>query len=104
MLVENERQPQAEAEFQDRSDERVEKGVENRHPEDGIARKRLVIFQPDEDAVPADRRVGKAEPDAKAERIGQKAQQKHRGRQHEEQADGSVAPGDSAEGRGLLRG
>ena len=81
------RQPQAEREFQDRSDDRVEHGVEDGQPEDAVAPQILVVFQADEDAGPADPRIGKAEPDAEPERIGQKDQQKHRRRQHEDQAE-----------------
>ena len=47
----------------------------------------LVVLEADEDARPADPRVGEAEPDAETQRIGQEAEQEDRRRQHEQEAE-----------------
>ena len=91
VLVEEQRQPEAEREFQDRGDDRVEQRVEDRQPEDGVVPEILVVLEADEDAGPADARVGEAEPDAEAERIGEEDEQQRRRRQHEQKAEEAAA-------------
>ncbi len=66
MLVQWQRQPETSHEFQYRSDEGVEDGVEDRQPEDVILHRVLVVLQPDEDTIAADARISEAEPDAEA--------------------------------------
>ena len=78
VVVEQQRQPEAEREFSDGRDASVEDAVEHRVPPQGILEQILEILQADKDAALADRGVGEGEPNAKAERIG---------KEHREQAD-----------------
>ena len=87
VLIQQQRQPEPEDEFQDRGDDRVEKRVEDREPEHRVLGQEDVVLEPDEHPVAADARVGEAEPDAETERIGQEADKEDGGRQHEEEAE-----------------
>ena len=78
MFVQQQRQPETERKFQDRGDEGIDQGVEDGEPEDRIPGEKLVVFQPDEDPVPAYAGIGETEPDAEAERIGEKTDEEHR--------------------------
>ena len=71
VVVEQQRQPEAEREFSEGRDRGVEDAVEHRAPPQGIGPQILEILQPDEDAALADGGVGEGEPDAEAERIGE---------------------------------
>jgi hypothetical protein len=91
MLVEQQGQPQAQHEFQDRGDDGVENGVEHRQPEHAVVEQEAIVLEADEVASPADARIGEAEPDAEPQRIGEKAQQEHARRQHEQECQRSPA-------------
>ena len=78
VLVQQQRQPEAERELSDGGDAGVEDAVEHRVPPHRIAEQVLEVLQPDEHAAPADGRVGEGQPDAEAQRIGQ---------EHRQQAD-----------------
>ncbi len=78
VVVEQHRQPEAEREFTDRGDAGVQHAVEHGVPPHRIGEQILEVFQANEDAAPADRRVGEGEPDAESQRIGQ---------EHHQQAD-----------------
>ena len=71
VVVEQQRQPEAEREFSEGRDRGVEHAVEHRAPPQGIGPQILEILEADEDAAPADGGVGEGEPDAEAERIGE---------------------------------
>ncbi len=75
VVVEQQRQPEAEREFSEGGDGGVEHAVEHRVPPQWIGQQILEILQPDKDAAAADRGVGEGEPDAEPERIGQEHQQ-----------------------------
>jgi len=82
MVVQKQRQPEAERKFSEGRDRRVEHAVKHRAPPQRVAHEILEILQSDEDAAPPDRGVGEGEPDAEAERIGQEhGQQADRRRQ-----------------------
>ena len=91
VLVEEQRQPEAEHEFQDRGADRVEQRVEDGEPEDGVVPEIFVVLQADEDAGAADARVGEAEPDAEAQRIGEEDEQQRCRRQHEAEGEEAAA-------------
>ena len=74
MVVEQQRQPEAEREFSEGRDRRIEHAVEHRVPPQGIGQQILEVLEADENAAPADRGVGEGEPDAEAERIGEEHQ------------------------------
>ena len=91
VLVQEQRQPEAEHEFQDRGADRVEQRVEDREPEDGVVPEIFVVLQADEDAGTADAGVGEAEPDAEAERIGEEDEEQRCRRQHEAEGEETTA-------------
>ena len=82
-LVEQQREIKPDREFDGAGDDRVEQRVEHREPERRVVPQPFVVFEPDEYAGAADARVGERQPDAEAERIGQKQDQERRRRQHE---------------------
>ena len=75
VVVQQQRQPEAEREFSEGRDRRIEDAVEHRVPPQRIGQQVLEVLEADEDAAPADRGVGEGEPDAEAQRIGQEHQQ-----------------------------
>jgi hypothetical protein len=83
-MIEQHRQPQAEREFADGREERIDDGELDRGPEYPVAEQRIVVLPADEEPRAPDPRVGEAEPDAKPERIGQEKQQQAGRRQHEQ--------------------
>jgi hypothetical protein len=87
VAVEDQRQPQAEHEFSDRGDDRVEERVEHRQPEHAVVPQILEILQADEDAGAADHGVGHRQPEAESERIGEEQAEHRRRRQQKNQAD-----------------
>ena len=87
VLVQQQRQPQAQSKFDDAGHRCVEERVEERESGDGIAPQVLVVIKPDPDAGAADLGVGEAEPCAKAKRIREKQQQQHRRRQQEHEPE-----------------
>ena len=88
VLVQQQREPEAEAELDDARDDRIEDRVEQREPRDFVAPEELVVLESDPFAAAADLRVGEAEPGAEAERIREEQQQQHRRRQQEQEAEG----------------
>jgi hypothetical protein len=97
VLVQEHRQPQAEPELRHRGDDGVEERVEDREPEHRVVGQPKVVLQPHEDSRAPDPRVGEAEPDAEAERVGQEAEKEDRGGQHEHQPEAVPALGDASE-------
>src|SRR5258708_23780169 len=71
MIVEEQRQPEAEREFPEGRDRGIEPTVEHRVAPQRIGQQILEILETDENAAPADGGVGESEPDAEAQRIGQ---------------------------------
>ena len=103
VLVEQEREIEPDREFEHAGDAGIEQRVEHREQEHRVVRQPLVVLEPDEDAGPADARVGERQPDAEPERIGEKQNQERRRRQHEPEAE-PVAVDLQAIPRGRLRG
>ncbi len=110
ILVEQQRQIEPEPEFDGAGHAGVEQRVEDREPEHRVARDArdlagekefarpgepvlegsdhpFVVLQPDEGARAPDARIGEGQPDAQAQRIGEKQDQEGRRRQHEPQAE-----------------
>src|SRR5436190_3611645 len=87
VLVEQQREIEADREFADARYAGIEQRIEDREPEDGVVPQPLVILEPDKNARTADARVRKREPDAEPERIGQKQQQERRSRNHEPETE-----------------
>ena len=86
-VVEQDREAEAEPEFEHAGDDRVEEGVEHREPEHRVVPQPGEVLEADEDARAPDLGIGEAQPDAEAERIGQEQDQERRRRQHEPEAD-----------------
>src|SRR5690606_37679852 len=86
VIIENERQPQAQRELQNGGNDRIKERVENGEPEDGVFPKQLVIVEADENAFPAYARIRERQPYAEPERIRQKDQKKGRGWQEKKQS------------------
>ena len=87
LLVEQNRQVQADRELDDAGDDRVEQREEHRRLELAVADDPLVVLQADELARRADLGVGERQPDAQAERVDEEQQQERRRRQHEQQPE-----------------
>ena len=85
MAVQQQRQIEANDEFDGGGDDRIEQRVEHRQPEDRVVFQPLVILDTDEHAGAADAVVGETHPDAEKQRIGEEQDQERRGRQHEPQ-------------------
>ncbi len=71
MVVEQQRQPEAERELSEGRDRGIEHAVEHRAPPQGIGEQILEVLEADEDAALADGGVGEGEPDAETERVGE---------------------------------
>ena len=89
VVVEQQRQPEAEAEFPDRGDRRCRTRCRTPRSRRRVAQQVLEVLEADEHAAAADRGVGEGEPDAEAERIGQ---------EHHQQADRRQQADDDQEG------
>ena len=87
VLVQQQREIEADGEFDGAGDERVEQRVEDREPEDRVVPQPLVVLGADELPDAADLGVGEGEPDAEPERIGQEEDQERHRRQHEPEAE-----------------
>ncbi len=81
VVVEQQGQPQTEAEFSDRGNGCVEDAEEHGIPEDRVAQQVLEVLDADPHAPAADRGVGEREVDAEAKWIGQEGHQQADGRQ-----------------------
>ena len=86
VLVEQQREPEAQAELDDARDHRVEDRVEQREARDLVAPEEFEVLEADPFAGAADLGVGEAEPRAEPERIGEEHQQQRRRGQHEQRA------------------
>ncbi len=85
VVVEKQREPEAEREFPDGRRRRVENRVADRRPEDRVVPQRNEILEPDEIARAADLRIGEGEPEPEAERIGEEDDEKADRRQEAEE-------------------
>ena len=90
VVVQEQREIEAKAEFQDGRDRRVEDRVEDDEPEDAVVEQRDVVLEPDEEARPADLGVGESQPYTEAERVCQERQQQDRRGRHAD--DGKDIP------------
>src|SRR6202165_4732597 len=75
VVVQQQRQPEAEREFSKRRDGGVEHAVEHRVPPQRIGQQILEVFQPDKNPAAADGGIGERQPDAQSERVGEEHQQ-----------------------------
>src|ERR1700694_6041700 len=75
VVVQQQRQPEAEREFSEGGDGGIEHAVKYRVPPQRIAQQILEILKADENAAAAGGGVGERQPDAEAKRIGQEHQQ-----------------------------
>ena len=81
VLVEHQRQPQAQRELSDGGQDRVEQGVEHGQAEHRVGEQPDVVVEPDELARTADGGVGEGEPDAQAQGVGEEQDQDAQGGQ-----------------------
>ena len=89
VLVEQQGEPEAEAELTDGGEGGVEQRVGYREPEDAVVKEAFEVFEPDEVSGAADLGVGEGEPDSEAERVGEEDDEDGDGR--EEAEDGEEA-------------